>query len=91
MRILDRGREQVAERQAITNRYQAVAWVTSGGVDYYRASCSSHSRGQARAIEQALIERNPGFENAINSISQRHCYYGSAVDWGEAWLQSNGY
>ena len=45
----------------------------------------------ARAIEQALIERNPGFENAINSISQRHSYYGSAVDWGEAWLQANGY
>lgn len=27
------------------------------------------TRGQARSIEQALIARNPGFENKINSIS----------------------
>ena len=49
------------------------------------------TRGQARAIEQALIERNPGFKNEINSISPRLSYYQSAVDWGEAWLQANGY
>lgn len=49
------------------------------------------TRGQARAVEQALIARNPGFENAINSISPRHSYYQQAVDWGEAWLRANGY
>lgn len=49
------------------------------------------TRGQARAIEQALIERNPGFENVINSISPTHSYYQQAVGWGEAWLQAGGY
>lgn len=48
------------------------------------------TRGQARAIEQALIERNPGFWNKINSISPKHSWYQSAVDWGEAWLRANG-
>lgn len=48
------------------------------------------TRGQARAIEQALIERNPGFGNKINSISPKHSWYQSAVDWGEAWLRANG-
>lgn len=50
----------------------------------------SVTRGEARAIEQALIVRNPGFENAINSISPRHPWYQQAVDWGESWLQGMG-
>ena len=49
------------------------------------------TRGQARAIEQALIARNPGCENKINSISPSHSYYDDAVKWGEAWLRQNGY
>ena len=49
------------------------------------------SRGQARAIEQALINRNPGFENKINSISPLRPYYDKAVSWGEAWLKSHGF
>ncbi|HEV8628419.1 MAG TPA: hypothetical protein VG034_28635 [Acidimicrobiia bacterium] len=52
---------------------------------------SSVSRGEARAIEQAMIERNPLFENAINSISPRHSWYQQAVDWGEQWLTGNGF
>ncbi|MXG88414.1 DNRLRE domain-containing protein [Nocardioides flavescens] len=48
------------------------------------------TRGQARAIEQALIVRNPGFQNKINSISPKHPYYQEAVGWGEAWLVQNG-
>ncbi len=48
------------------------------------------TRGQARAIEQALIEQNPHFQNVINSISPRHAYYEGAVDWGDAWLRANG-
>jgi hypothetical protein len=50
------------------------------------------TRGQARAIEQALIERNgASFENKINSISPTHSYYDDAVSWGEAWLSQNGF
>ena len=52
---------------------------------------SAVTRGEARAIEQALIVRNPGFNNKINSISPNHSYYQDAVDWGEAWLVRNGY
>lgn len=49
------------------------------------------TRGEARAIEQALIERNPGFENKINSISPSQPYYQQAVDWGESWLRGHGF
>jgi hypothetical protein len=49
------------------------------------------TRGQARAVEQALILRNPGFENKINSISPKRPHYQDAVNWGEAWLKQNGY
>jgi hypothetical protein len=48
------------------------------------------TRGEARAIEQALIVRNPGFMNKINSISPSHAWYGEAVDWGEQWLRGMG-
>ncbi len=48
-------------------------------------------RGQARAIEQAIIFRNPQFENRINSISPTHSYYAAAVAWGEAWLSLNAF
>lgn len=46
--------------------------------------------GQARAIEQALIIRHPGFENKINSISPTHSWYQQAVNWGEQWLRDMG-
>lgn len=49
------------------------------------------TRGEARAIEQGLIVRNPGFENKINSISPNQPYYQQAVDWGESWLQGHGF
>ena len=48
------------------------------------------TRGQARAIEKALIVRNPGFQNVRHSISPNHSWYQEAVDWGEAWLRANG-
>jgi hypothetical protein len=48
-------------------------------------------RGQARAIEEALIVRNSGYDNAIHSISSRRDFYDDAVEWGEAWLRLNGY
>jgi RHS repeat-associated protein len=62
------------------DRFDELQKVTSGPV----------TRGEARAIEQALIVRNPGFENKINSISPKHSYYGDAVKWGESWLRQNG-
>jgi len=49
------------------------------------------ARGEARAIEEALIVRNPHFENIRHSISPRHPYYQQAVNWGESWLKSHGY
>jgi RHS repeat-associated protein len=49
------------------------------------------TRGEGRAIEQALIVRNPGFGNVRNSISPSHSYYDEAVEWGEAWLRAHGY
>jgi hypothetical protein len=47
------------------------------------------TRGQARAVEQARIVRNRGW-NKINSISPAHPWYQQAVDWGEIWLQNEG-
>jgi hypothetical protein len=49
------------------------------------------TRGQARSIEQALIVRDPGFQNVRNSISPNHAYYDDAVSWGESWLKQNGF
>jgi len=49
------------------------------------------TRDQARAIEQSLINNNPQFENAINSISQNRSWYDEAVQWGQQWLQNHGF
>jgi hypothetical protein len=49
------------------------------------------TRGEARAIEQALINRNPAFENVRNSISPQKPWFVEAAAWGEAWLRANGY
>jgi hypothetical protein len=55
-----------------------------------RLTATSVTRGEARAIEQAMIVRNPGFQNARNSISPNHAWYDDAVSWGESWLQRAG-
>jgi hypothetical protein len=49
------------------------------------------TRGQARAIEQALIVDNPAFQNIRNSISPMRPYYDDAVAWGRDWLRRAGY
>lgn len=49
------------------------------------------TRRQGRAIEEALIFENPGFENKIHSISPRRSHYGSSLAWGQSWLRQNGY
>ena len=47
------------------------------------------TRGEDRAIEQALIKNNPCFQNIRNSISPTHTWYDQAVEWGEQWLRNN--
>lgn len=49
------------------------------------------TRGQARAIEQAILEVQTGFVNEVNSISPVHPYFAAAVEWGDAWLALNGF
>ena len=50
------------------------------------------TRGEARAVEEALILRNADtFSNLRHEISINHSYYGDAVQWGEAWLVRNGF
>jgi len=56
-----------------------------------RIDQSPVTRGEARSIEQALINRNASFENIRNSISPNHSWYREADEWGEAWLKSAGY
>jgi predicted double-glycine peptidase len=48
------------------------------------------TRGQARAIEQAIINNSPNFTNIRNSISPIHSWHSNAVSWGQAWLRNNG-
>ncbi|MDO3624453.1 hypothetical protein Q3O98_25630 [Ralstonia pseudosolanacearum] len=48
------------------------------------------TKDQARGIEQAIINRNPGFDNKINSISPKRDWYQDAVSWGEQWLREHG-
>lgn len=59
---------------------------------------SGVTRGEARAIEEALIARAGGtvreggtYQNINHSISPNQSYYQQAVDWGEAWLGRIGY
>lgn len=54
------------------------------------------TRGEARAVEEALI-LNGGFAadggrlaNKIHSISPQHPYYEEAKQWGEQWCLDNG-
>lgn len=49
------------------------------------------TRRQARAIEQALINKNPQYSNKINSISPKRDWYNEAVEWGESWLGVHGF
>lgn len=45
---------------------------------------------QARGIEQALINRNPQFQNINNSIAPGRPWYNEATNWGEQFLRSLG-
>jgi RHS repeat-associated protein len=59
------------------SRFEALQIVTPAPV----------TRGEARAIEQAIIQQSPGFENIRNAINPNHPWYQQAVDWGNAWLK----
>ncbi|KNC67897.1 hypothetical protein AC626_07945 [Pseudoalteromonas rubra] len=50
----------------------------------------SLTRNQARAVEQALILRNPQYLNRINSISPKRPIYNDAVKWGNNFLKGMG-
>lgn len=54
-----------------------------------QVTSSPVTRGQARAIEEALYLQNPGYQNMLHSISPKHPWYQQAVDWGESWLSTN--
>ena len=48
------------------------------------------TRREARAIEQAMIERHPEFQNKINSINPKRDWYNDAINWGNKWLENHG-
>ncbi|QGQ20475.1 hypothetical protein GC089_16370 [Cellulomonas sp. JZ18] len=73
--------DDIARRQSQHgSRFVLEQLTPSGGV----------TRGQARAIEEALIVRNPGFQNARHEISPRHPWYQDALGWGDDWLNGQG-
>lgn len=55
------------------SRFDAVEKVTSSPV----------TRGQARAIEQALMNKNPQFENIKNLIAPSRSWYQEAIQWAD--------
>lgn len=63
------------------DRFDAMVKLTNG---------SPITRDQARALEQAILELNPHFENQINSIASTRTWYQEAVQWGKQWLNNYG-
>ncbi|MYM87020.1 hypothetical protein GTP91_07475 [Rugamonas sp. FT82W] len=61
-------------------RFDAFGKVTSSPV----------TRDQARAIEQALMNNNPQFENIKNSIAPSRSWYQEAIQWADGWLANKG-
>lgn len=65
------------------------------GVYRIEPKANSLSRGEARAIEEALIVQGGlgpeggRLANKIHSISPNHPYYDEAVAWGKQWLVDN--
>ncbi|MDR0277988.1 MAG: hypothetical protein LBJ37_08890 [Paucimonas sp.] len=55
--------------------------------EFIKITTQQLTRDQARAVEQVLINRNPHFENIINSISPNRSWYNEAISWGEKYLQ----
>ncbi|MDO3624510.1 RHS repeat-associated core domain-containing protein, partial [Ralstonia pseudosolanacearum] len=57
--------------------------------DVVKITNSQVTRDQARAIEQMIINKNPHFENQINSISPSRSWYESALEWARNWVRNN--
>ena len=72
--------DDIARRQAQHGGRFVLDQLTPAGV----------TRGQARAIEEALIVRNPGFQNLRHEISPSHSWYRDALNWGNDWLTGQG-
>lgn len=78
----------------ITNNMARRQAQHSGKYDI-RAQSPALSRGQARAIEEALImdggmvAAGGRLNNKIHSISPNHDYYAEALAWGRQWLKDN--
>ena len=59
--------------------------------DYLSEITETHlTRREARAIEQAMIERHPEYQNKINSINSKRDWYNDAINWGNKWLEDHG-
>ena len=49
------------------------------------------TRGQALAIQEAVLEEQPEFINELHAISPFEAHYTASVAWGRAWLVLNGW
>ena len=49
------------------------------------------TRDQAFAIETAIIEQNPHYENQRRSISPNNPIYEEAMEWAASWLDEHGF
>ena len=58
--------------------------------DLLKLTSSPVTKDQARAIEQVLINNNPQFQNAINSIAPSRTWYDNAIQYGSQWLSNFG-
>jgi RHS repeat-associated protein len=57
---------------------------------FEKVTSSPVTRDQARAIEQALMNKNPQFENIKNSIAPSRSWYQEAMQWADGWLVNKG-
>jgi hypothetical protein len=53
---------------------------------FQKVTSSPVTSDQARAIEQALKNKNPQYENIRNSIAPSRSWYNEALEWADAWL-----
>jgi hypothetical protein len=72
----------------ITNSFLRRSSDWYGKYDLKKLTQCKVTKDQARGIEQAIIERNPDFNNVINSIAPNRDWRDEAVNWGENWLKA---
>jgi RHS repeat-associated protein len=70
----------------ITNDFTRRANEWEGRYDLEKINKSGGlTKDQARAIEQSIINDNPGFNNKINSIGKNRDWYQEAINWAAKW------